>query len=171
MTYAPPRPLRRDDNIEQFVCGSAEQTKWLLHSARQAHSGDTNKVFVVTESPSSAVVAYYGWCMSAVITDQVPERLRKGTGRYPLLPLALITRLGVHQDHEGQGLGSALLKEVLQRAAYLSEEIGCRGLLIHAESDKARQFYTHLVEFEEMPESPFHLVVLMKDVRRYLREN
>jgi hypothetical protein len=51
----------------------------------------------------------------------------------------------------------------------LSADIGCRGLLVHAESAQAREFYLHLVpEFEASPTDTLHLLVLMKDVRRTL---
>ncbi len=48
--------------------------------------------------------------------------------------------------------------------------IGCRGLLVHAESAAGRDFYLHLVaEFEPSPTDDLYLVVLMKDSRRTLR--
>jgi hypothetical protein len=43
------------------------------------------------------------------------------------------------------------------------------GLLVHAESDEARDFYLHLVpEFEQSPTDDLHLVLLMKDIQRSL---
>ncbi len=45
--------------------------------------------------------------------------------------------------------------------------MGCRGLLIHAESENARSFYTHLIpKIESSPTDPLHLVLLMKDIRK-----
>jgi GNAT superfamily N-acetyltransferase len=94
--------------------------------------------------------------------------MRKGAGRYPQ-PVALLARLGVDVDHEGKGLGAALLQDVFARLVELSVEIGCRGLLVHAESAEARTFYLHLVpEFEPSPTDELHLVLLMKDIRRTL---
>ena len=59
-------------------------------------------------------------------------------------PIALLARLGVDERHEGQGLGDA---------------IGCRGLLVHAESKEVRSFYEHLIpEFERSPTDPLHLL-------------
>ena len=108
-------------------------------------------MFVVTEETSRVVVAYYAWCMAQVTMAAAPERLRKGAGRYPQ-PVALLARLGVDIHHEGLGLGPALLQDVLARLAELSPDIGCRGLLVHAESAEAEKFYLHLVaEFERAP--------------------
>ena len=63
-------------------------------------------------------------------------------------------RLGVDEGHEKNGLGEA---------------IGCRGLLVHAESEQARSFYEHLIpEFGRSPTDPLHPVLLLKDIRRTL---
>jgi hypothetical protein len=75
---------------------------------KQAHATGTTRVFVVTESVQPAVVAYYAWCMASVGITDLPERLRRGAGRYHQ-PVALVARLGVDERHEGQGLGAALL--------------------------------------------------------------
>jgi GNAT superfamily N-acetyltransferase len=126
-------------------------------------------VFVVTEVDQAAVVAYYAWCMASVAIADLPERLRRGAGRYPQ-PIALLARLGVDEGHEGHGLGAALLLDVITRVASLGDAIGCRGLLVHAESEQARGFYEHLIpEFERSPTDPMHLLLLLKDIRCTLR--
>ena len=57
------------------------------------------------------------------------------------------------------------------RTMAISDRIGCRGLLVHCESDSARSFSRHLVpEFEPSPTDDLHLVLLLKDIRRTLRE-
>ena len=76
-----------------------------MELARQAQGTGTTRVFVVTEVDQPQVVAYYSWCVASVaIAD---------------LPIALLARLGVDQRHEGQGLGAALLLEVITRVARL----------------------------------------------------
>lgn len=114
------------------------------------------------------MVAYYAWCMAQLDLETAPARLRKGAGRYPQ-PVALLARLGVDTGHEGRGLGAALVVDAITRLVGLSDDIGCRGLLIHAENDEARSFYLHLVpELEPSPTDELHLVLLMKDARRTL---
>lgn len=168
--YRAPEPLSERHDISTFACRSSEQTDWLRRHARQSVSAGTTKVFVVTEAEGLVVVAYYGWCMAQLSSGASPARLRKGAGRYPQ-PVALLARLGVDTAHEGRGLGAALLQDVFARVLELSEDIGCRGLLVHSESDEARDFYRHLVpEFEPSPTDDLHLVLLMKDIRRTLRK-
>ena len=81
--------------------------------------------------------------MAALAAETAPPRLRKGAGRYPQ-PVALLARLGVSIHHERQGLGAALLQDVIARTAAVGREIGWRGLLVHAETPQARDFYRHL---------------------------
>ena len=169
--YRAPRLLQPGDRLDAFECRSVEQTRWLHHHARQADAAGTTRVLVVTQPDGNDVVAYYAWCMASISIDAAPARLRKGAGRYPQ-PVALLARLGVATNHEGRGLGAALLVDVITRSADLSGDIGCRALLVHAETTAARDFYLHLVpEFEPSPTDALHLVLLMKDIHKTLRNN
>ena len=166
--YGPPEPLAGHHQLASFRCRSVEQTSWLQDLSRQSHRSGTTRVLVVSELEHDAVVAYYAWCMASVAIHALPERMRRGAGRYPQ-PIALLARLGVDEGHEGRGLGAALLLDAITRVAGLSEAIGCRGLLVHAESQAARSFYEHLIpEFQPSPTDPLHLVLLLKDIHRTL---
>lgn len=168
--YQAPEPLSERHDLASFRCRSTAQTEWLRRHARQSVSTGTTRAFVVTELGQDRAVAYYAWCMAQVAPDQATQRLRKGGGRYPQ-PVALLARLGVDTDHEGRGLGVGLLRDVFVRLLELSSAVGCRGLLVHAESTEARDFYLHLVpEFEPSPTDDLHLLLLMKDIRRALHE-
>ena len=166
--YRLPELLANHHHLNEFSCRSTEQTDWLRRYARQSAATGTTRVFVVTEHHDNRVVAYYAWCMAQLDTEAAPARMRKGAGRYPQ-PVALLARLGVHINHEGVGLGAGMLKDVFARLIEFSDDIGCRGLLVHAESTEARNFYTHLIpEFEPSPTDALHLVLLIKDIRRTL---
>jgi len=166
--YQPPRLLQPADRLDGFTCRSSEQTTWLRRHARHSSSSGSTKVFVVAPQRSHEVVAYYAWCMAQIDIGSAPSRLRKGAGRYPQ-PVALLARLGVHINHERRGLGAGLLSDVITRLVDTSKDIGCRGLLIHAESNDARDFYLHLIpELTPSPTDELHLALLMKDARRTL---
>jgi GNAT superfamily N-acetyltransferase len=167
--YRRPVLLTAEHDLDGFDCRSAEQTEWLRRHARQSAGSGTTRVLVVTTSDAPTVVAYYAWCIASASLRDAPQRLRKGAGRYPQ-PVALLARLGVDGRHEGRGIGAALLQEVIARTHALGEDISCRGLLIHAETVEARDFYLHLVpEFEASPTDELHLFLLMKDIRRALK--
>ena len=136
---------------------------------RQSLASGTTRVFVVASTDSNVVMAYYAWTMGQISPEHSPPRLLKGGGRYPQ-PVALLARLGVDLHHEGRGLGAGLLSDVVQRSAAISDSIGCRGLLVHAESREARSFYLHLIpQFEQSPTDELHLVLLIKDIKATIR--
>ncbi len=168
VAYRSPVLLEPDHDLDGFECRSEEQTEWLRRHARQSSGSGTTRVLVVTTVDSLEVVAFYAWCMASVAPADAPARLRKGAGRYPQ-PVALLARLGVALEHEGHGLGAGLLQDVIARTHALGSEIGCRELLVHAETSEAKSFYEHLVpEFEPSPTDLLHLFLLMKDIRRTL---
>jgi len=168
VNYQAPTLLTAYHQRQQFTCRSDEQTQWLRRHALQANRMGTAKVLVVTEADQARVVAYYAWTMAQLSLEAPPKRLKRGAGRYPQ-PVALLARLAVDAQHEGRGLGAGLLQDVLMRTAAINEGIGCRALLVHAESDAAREFYQHLVpEFESSPTDALHLVLLVKDIVKTL---
>lgn len=46
-----------------------------------------------------------------------------------------------------------------------ADEIGGRAVLVHAKDDRAKEFYKKF-GFETLPIDPFHLFLLIKDVKR-----
>ncbi len=78
--YFPPTPLAGDHDVSAFECRSNEQTDWSRYHAHQSAASGTTRVFVVTEARSSAVVAYYGWCMAQLASAASPARLRRAQG-------------------------------------------------------------------------------------------
>lgn len=107
--------------------------------------------------------------MTSVKISDTPPRKRRGAGQYPQ-PVALLARLGVDLDHERRGLGAGLLQDIIARTAELDTSIGCRGLLVHAESPQARDFYLYLIpEFTPSPTDDLHLLLLTKDIHKSSR--
>ncbi len=164
--YVFPTLLRRDHVLEGFRSRSAEQTQWLIKQAPGSHGDGFTRTFVVVERGAHKVVAYYAWTMAGMGFDAAPRRSAAGGGRHPV-PVALLARLAVDERHEGHGLGRALLRDVLTRTLDVGSRIGCRGVLVHCETEDARTFYVHhLPSFEPSPSDPMHLVLHMKDLRR-----
>jgi len=154
-------------DVSEFACGSDAQTRWLRQIARTAQAAGTARVYVVTPLGVSRVVGYHAVAAASVAHDDAPPALLKSAGRSPI-PVILLARLGVDVTVQGQGLGAALAKDAMLRAYKASETIGARALLIHAESERARDFYLHLAEFDASPTDPLHLVLLMSEIERIL---
>jgi predicted N-acetyltransferase YhbS len=62
----------------------------------------------------------------------------KGIAQHPV-PVMLLARLAMDRQHQGAGLGKALLKDALLRTAQAADIAGIRALLVHAKDESARQ--------------------------------
>ena len=105
-----------------------------------------------------------GYLSSDVEKEKAPERVGHGLARHPV-PIILLARLAVDRSEKGKGLGSGLLRDALLRVISAAEIVGGRALLVHAKDEKAKAFYEHF-GFDSSPIDPFHLFLLMKDIRR-----
>ena len=167
--FTPVEPLSASHLLAGFDCGSRAQSDWLIEHALQAHRSGLSRVYVVRDldQQDGRVVGYYALAAGSVAPAEAPHRLLQGASRYHQ-PVVILARLGVALSTQGAGLGRALVVDALRRIAVASEVIGVRAVLIHCETDAARDFYLRLAKFDPSPTDPMHLVLLMKDLHRAL---
>ncbi|MGB7962629.1 MAG: GNAT family N-acetyltransferase [Propionicimonas sp.] len=121
--------------------------------------------FVTTVDDSSEVIGFYSLATGGIDHQDAPARVTRGVPKHPI-PVIVLARLAVHEDHQSQKLGRGLLRDALVRVSNAAEEIGVRALLIHAKDDEARGFYLAHAEFEPSPVDPLQLFLLLKDLRK-----
>jgi len=155
--------------VAGFDCGSPAQSDWLVRHAPQAHRSGLSRVYVVRDldQPEERVSGYYALAAGSVAPAAAARRMMQGGGRYHQ-PVVILTRLGVDRTAQGAGLGRALVVDALRRVTVAAEVIGVRAVLIHCETEAARDFYLRLAKFDTSPTDPMHLYLLMKDLRKVL---
>jgi GNAT superfamily N-acetyltransferase len=163
-TYQQPRKLTTHDPVEGFRCGKAALDEWLVRYALTNQAAGMATVFVAT-SDDGSIAGYYALSAGGVDHADAPARAAKGIPRHPI-PVVVLTRMAVHEDHQGAGLGRSLLRDALIRVATASDLIGVRALLIHAKDETARAFYMAQAEFEASPTDALHLFLLLKDLKK-----
>ena len=159
--YEPVRKLLATDAVEPFDCGQPALNQFLQRYAlvnQKAHSAQTYVCCLGTQ-----VVGFYSLAVGSVDVAYAPPRVAKGLARYPV-PVMILARLAVSLEHQGKGLGRALLKDALLRTAQAADIAGIRCLVVHAKDDSARQWYTAW-EFEPSPTDAYHLYLLLKDIK------
>jgi ribosomal protein S18 acetylase RimI-like enzyme len=87
------------------------------------------------------IVGYYTLASASLLLSDLPASMSKKLPRYPTVPAVRMGRLAVDQDFKGQGLGSALLADALDRAA--RSEIAAFALMVDAKDEVAAAFYRH----------------------------
>jgi GNAT superfamily N-acetyltransferase len=156
----PIEKIRFDHDTESFDCGKAELNRFLSRFAFVNQRANTAQTYVLCRA--NRVVGYYSLTVGHAAHKDAPARVVQGMARHPV-PLMILARLAVDLHEQGRGLGAALLKDALRRAAKASEIAGIRALFVHAKDDEAQAFYEHF-HFRPSPTDPHHLFLLMKDV-------
>jgi GNAT superfamily N-acetyltransferase len=156
--------LRRDHSLDGFDCGKEELNSFLKRHALTNQASDSAQTYVLAEG--LVVKGYYSLAAGAVSHEEATERVKKGLARHPV-PVVLLARLAVDASMQGKKVGPALLKDALRRAVHAADTIGARAVLVHAKDDNAKGFYEHFT-FESSPSDPYHLMLIMKDLRRII---
>jgi GNAT superfamily N-acetyltransferase len=154
--------LRRDHVLDNFDCGKEDLNRFLKNQAWGSQQARSAQTYVLARD--SIVLGYYSLAAGSISHDGATERAKKGLARHPI-PVILLARLAVDATMHGKGVGSALFKDALLRAAKAADTIGARALLVHAQDDQAKGFYEHF-DFEPSASDPYHLLLIMKDLLR-----
>lgn len=157
MTYSI-RPFDPDARTADFKCGELALDEYLQRYATQDIKRGVARVFVASPAQQLQVVSgFYTLSAASVAADSLPEsglpeKGRKKLPRYPL-PVALLGRLAVGQQYQGQGLGSILLVDACKRVVAASETLAVAAIVVDAKTLKAASFYQHF-GFIELPGQP-----------------
>lgn len=166
-SFSAVQKLDASHDVDGFDCGKEPLDRFLQRHALINRKAGSAQTYVVCRG-EQRVVGYYSLAVGAVEHAEAPGRISKGLARHPI-PVMLLARLAIDRAEQGKGLGKALLKDALLRTAQAADIAGIRALLVHAKDDEARAWYEQF-DFEPSPTDPYHLFLLMKDLRALLGE-
>lgn len=159
-----PQALNAKQQLDDFDCGKPALNDWLVRHAMQAQSSGSARTCVVVEG--DRVVGYFSLAVGQADAMEVPDRIRKGMGSYPI-PVVILARLAVSLQEQGKGIGIGMLQEAIRRTIAIADQAGVRALLTHPIDEEASRFYRRF-GFESSPIREQQLLLLLKDARRLL---
>ena len=162
--YEPVRKLSAADLVDGFNCGQPALNQFLQRNALVSQKANSAQTYVCCQA--GVVVGFYSLAAGSVDPESAPPRVMKGLARHPV-PVLILARLAVDQNHQGKGLGKALLKDALLRTAQAADIAGIRCLLVHAKDEAARRWY-EAWEFDPSPIDSYHLFLMLKDLKALL---
>jgi GNAT superfamily N-acetyltransferase len=163
VALSPPALLTEEHDLEGFDSGEDSLDDWLRRRARANQVSGASRTYVLCDG--AKVVGYYALASGAVATDRVAGRFRRNMP--DPVPVVVLGRLAVDRAWQGRGIGRALFRDAALRVVQAADTIGIRGVVVHAISESARQFYLAL-GFGECPGQPMMLVVTLADLRAAL---
>jgi GNAT superfamily N-acetyltransferase len=151
MTYAI-RALDGNAHTTGFDCGETRLDEYLQRYAAGHQAWGSPGIRGQPTGHEQSVAGFYTLSAASIAAETLPETWRKKLPRYPL-PVALLGRLAVSRQFQGQGLGSILLADACKRISAASQTLGVAAIVVDAKSAQAATFYQHF-GFLALPVSP-----------------
>lgn len=156
-----PEKLLTEHDLSGFDCGEPALDDWLRRRALQNEKSGASRTYVV--SAGQKVVGYYALAVGAVAHAEALGRVRRNMP--DPVPVMIIGRLAVHQDYQGRRIGPGLLRDAVLRTLQAAEIAGIRAILVHAISERARQFYEDC-GFIASPMDPMTLMITVAEAAK-----
>jgi GNAT superfamily N-acetyltransferase len=158
---SPPEPIHAEHDTTAFACRHEPLRQWLQKRALSNALSGATRTYVVCQKRQ--VIGYYALAAGSLSIATAPSRMRRNMP--DPLPVIVLGRLAVHDDWNGRGIGSGLLKDAVLRSLQAAELIGACALLCHAIDDDAKAFYLK----HGLVESPLQPLTLMLALRQQAR--
>jgi GNAT superfamily N-acetyltransferase len=123
------------DAVERFDCGQSALNQFLQRFALVYQKSNSAQTYVSCHS--GQVAGFYSLAVGSVAPSNAAPRLTKGIARHPV-PVMILARLAVDLQHQGAGLGKALLKDA---KAHTQESGLCNCINTSALSIKIQHFH------------------------------
>ncbi len=168
MNSTPLEPLANHHNLADFYCGTAALDDWLKRRALNNQNNDATRTFVIciddflSGTLRELVVGYYALASGAIGTQVVLGNFRRNMP--DPISVVILARLAIDISIQGRGLGRALFRDAALRVMQAADPIGIRGIVVHAISAAAKDFYLAL-GFDVSPIEPMTLTISLKDLR------
>jgi GNAT superfamily N-acetyltransferase len=120
-------------DIKYFHCEKDEFNDHFFNVLPKDDSEDLGKAFLFTHNKK--VIGYLVLAMSQLNRAWANE-FNRSIKTVEYIPALLIGKMARHQDYKGRGIGILMRDYSLNKAFTLSEQIGCRLLVLQAVEDK-----------------------------------
>ena len=156
--FSPPVLLTAAHDGSLFDSGEPALDDWLRQRAWSNQQIAASRTYVVCPHGSMQIVGYFALSMGQILGAEVVGSMRRNMP--PQIPSLVLGRLAIDLAWQGNGLGRAMLYDVVRRA--LRAEAAVRLIIVHAISPAAEAFYL-LHGFTRLPvETPTYALDLVK---------
>lgn len=147
------RQLDAAVDVGTFNCGTLPLDEYIRRYASQDVRKNVARVFVATPADRPERPAgFFTLSAGSVNCSELPPALARKLPRYPV-PVALIGRLAVDSQFQGQGLGAILLADACHKIIQASAVLAVAGIVVDTKDQTAAAFYSHF-GFISLPGRP-----------------
>lgn len=163
----PPRyePLAAHHDRASFDCGETSLNEFLHRHARQNAERNLGVTHVAVREPGAAqILGYYTLLVRSIEREEFATAKKLPPGE---IGVALLARLAVSVEVQGQGLGTQMLLRAIVQTERAARDLGIHALILHALDERARDWYLGLdFGFEVLTTNPLHLCLSIGKIRQ-----
>lgn len=137
MTLHAPAPLAEHHILDRFDSGTPSLDDWLKRRARANQVSGARRCFAVADD--ARVIAYYALASGSITHAEATSSLRRNMPAP--VPVVTLARLAVDRSYQRSGLGRDLIQDAAKRVIAAADQIGIRGMIVHAISEEAKTYY------------------------------
>ncbi|TAE33171.1 MAG: N-acetyltransferase [Alphaproteobacteria bacterium] len=157
--FIPPCALAEHHVLEGFSSGVSSLDDWLVNKARKNEYNRASRTYVLCNH--ERVIGYYALATGAILAHHAPSKVKRNMPNP--IPVMVLGRLAIDQHYQGKGLGDALLRDAILRVLQAADIAGIKAILVHALSERAKQFYEDR-SFIPSPVDPMTLVLPLNSI-------
>lgn len=160
-----PMYIEKCHNRDNFCCEEPELNEFIKQYARQNHSNNISKTYVVLND--NDVIAYYTLVYENIelknIRNEIPSDLRQS--RKDKIPCVLLGMIARDESLKGQDYGKFLLNEAIKKTYKASLIAGIKGLfLTPINSTVATKFYDKIEFLQKIDEKLYYIPITTIEV-------
>jgi predicted GNAT family N-acyltransferase len=135
------KPLEGEDRAA-FHCGDEAIDKYFHERASRDVREKLAAVFLlVLEKQPKTIIGFFTLSGQQITCEDLPEELRKKTGRYKVVGVTLLGRMGVAKEFQGQRFGERVLFAALHQAWKATQHVMSFAVVVDAKSESLISFY------------------------------
>ncbi len=135
--------LNNTHDRASFHCGNTSLDYFIKNLANQFEKKNLGRTYVLVEQGETHIKGYFTLATGAIPFENIPLSRKKKVSPHLPVPILLVGKLAIDLADQGKGYGSALLREVFQLAATISQTVGIHAILVSAIDEQAFAFYQH----------------------------
>lgn len=132
-----PEPLSSEHDVNSFDCGDTSLNSWLKTRALKNENSGGSRTYVICIE--NKVIGYYALALGSIEHDRAPSQVKRNMPAP--IPVMILGRLGIDKRCQERRLGFFLLQDAILRIYQASKIVGVKAILVHALSERARDFY------------------------------
>ncbi len=158
-TLTPPCPITEHHQLDRFSSGIPSLDNWLKNKAKRNENRRASRTYVLCQD--DRVIGYYALASGSIAAGQAPRKIKRNMPNP--IPVMVLGRLAIDHEFQGKGYGDALLRDAILRILQAAEIAGIKAILVHAISEKAKQFYEKR-SFIASPTDPLTMILPLESI-------